>query len=83
MTAARKYTLHADDGSGEPVGPVAKWPHTAEGAIFAISRAAELSVASPIAYEVHRPDGRILARYVDGERTDLAPLPPPAQEATA
>jgi hypothetical protein len=48
------------------------WPRTLEGVITATDRAAWLSVAGG-PHEVHRPDGRMLARYVGGRRADLMP----------
>jgi hypothetical protein len=48
------------------------WPRTLEGVITATDRAAWLSVAGG-PHEVHRPDGRMIARYVLGRRDGLPP----------
>ena len=46
------------------------WPRTAEGAITAVNRAAQLSRHDgPV--ELLRPDGRMMARYERGRRADL------------
>jgi hypothetical protein len=65
-----EYTVHVDS---QP-GPVQAWPRTAggEGAIAATVYAAHLSLRGTPC-EVHRPDGRLLARYKDGRRADLPP----------
>jgi hypothetical protein len=52
--------------------PVECWPRTMEGAITATTRAARLSRGG-VPHEVHRPDGRMLARFKDGRRADLPP----------
>lgn len=48
------------------------WPWTADGqgAITATVRAAALSRGGE-PHQVHRPDGQLLARFADGQRTDL------------
>jgi hypothetical protein len=52
--------------------PVETWPRTAEGALVALDRAALLSrTGGP--HELHRPDGRMLGRWVRGRRADLPP----------
>jgi hypothetical protein len=56
-----------DDGQTEMIEG---WPRTFQGVITALSRAAWLSVAGG-PHEVHRPDGRLMARFVDGRRADL------------
>jgi hypothetical protein len=52
--------------------PVECWPRTMEGAVTATNRAAWLSRTTGQPHELHRPDGRLLARFVNGRRTDLA-----------
>jgi hypothetical protein len=74
MVAPRQYAVRRDDGTDPDGGLVETYPHTAEGAIDAINRAAKLSVTTPHPHEVYRPDGRLLARYVRGLRTDVPPL---------
>jgi hypothetical protein len=51
---------------------VEAWPRTTEGIITATTRAARLS-AKGEPHEVHRPDGRLLGRWVGGRRADLPP----------
>ena len=46
------------------------WPRTLEGVITATSRAAWLSMGHG-PHEIHLPDGRLLARFVDGRRVGL------------
>jgi hypothetical protein len=57
------------DGGGQ-TDMIEGWPRTLAGAMAALSRAAWLSVAGG-PHEVHRPDGRLMARFVDGRRADL------------
>jgi len=77
--AAKQYAVRRDDGrvpapdgtDDFDTGLVGTYPHTAEGAIDAINSAARLSKTSHEPHEVYRPDGRLLARYVNGLRTDV------------
>lgn len=79
--AAPQYAVRRDDG--RPAAPDAEvdaslvetWPHTAEGAMIAIGRAARLSASTQTPHEVYRPDGRLLARYVKGLRADVPHTP--------
>ena len=67
--------LHSDDAKpdAEPrMEWVEAWPRTMEGAIMAATRAARLSRGGE-PHEVHRPDGRMLGRWVGGRRADLPP----------
>ena len=54
---------------------VEAWPRTDDGmgVITATTRAAWLSRNGGGPHEVHRPDGRMLARYERGRRADLPP----------
>jgi len=80
--AAKQYAVRRDDGrlpapdgtDDFGAGLVGTYPHTAEGAIDAINSAARLSKSSKTPHEVYRPDGRLLARYVGGLRTDIPTL---------
>jgi hypothetical protein len=65
---AEVYPVVRDDGGQTDM--VEGWPRTLAGAMAALSRAAWLSVAGG-PHEVHRPDGRLIARFVDGKRADL------------
>jgi hypothetical protein len=68
--------LHSDPDAKPGTEPrmewVEAWPRTAEGAIMASTRAARLSRGGE-PHEVHRPDGRMLGRWVGGRRADLPP----------
>ena len=63
------YAVTDDSG-----GIVETWPKTPDGSgvITATTRACYLSRRGG-RHEVHRPDGRMLARYVGGRRADLPP----------
>lgn len=63
------YALCRDD-LGEPA-IIERYPRTPENAISATERARLLSISTLIPHEVHLPDGKLLARYVNGKRTDL------------
>jgi hypothetical protein len=64
----RIYSVVAD-GRNEPV-EMYPWTADALGVITATVRAAILSQGGT-PHEVYRPDGRLLARFADGARTDL------------
>jgi hypothetical protein len=67
------YAVVRDDNG--QTDQVEGWPWTkdGQGAITATSRAAQLSILTGTPHEVHRPDGRLLARFVAGRRADLDP----------
>jgi hypothetical protein len=77
--AAAQYSVRRDsgrlpapDGADDfDAGLVETWPRTAEGAIVAVNRAADLSVKTHDPHEVRLPDGALLCRYVEGVRADL------------
>lgn len=62
------YAIVTDDQAE----PVECWPRTMEGAVTATNRTAWYSRTTGQPHELHRPDGRLLARFVNGQRTDLA-----------
>jgi hypothetical protein len=61
-----------DPDAGPRMEWIEAWPRTSDGAIMATRRAMRLSVTGG-PHEVHRPDGRMLARFVEGRRADLPP----------
>lgn len=69
------YTVVAEisDGQAPRMEWIEGWPRTAEGLINATTRACWLSRGDRLPHEVHRPDGRMLARYESGRRADLPP----------
>ena len=73
--AAAQYSVRRDSApvgaDGLDAGLVETWPRTAEGAIVAVNRAADLSVKTHDPHEVRLPDGALLCRYVEGVRADL------------
>jgi hypothetical protein len=62
------YSLYKRGDEPELLG---QYPRTAEHAVSATERARLLSISTGVAHEVMRPDGRLLARYVNGKRADL------------
>ncbi|HXC81543.1 MAG TPA: hypothetical protein VNV62_06780 [Trebonia sp.] len=62
------YSLYKRGAEPELIG---QYPRTAEHAISATERARLLSISTLIPHEVMRPDGSLLARYVNGKRADL------------
>jgi hypothetical protein len=70
ISTSRMYQVVAD-GHPEPV-EVYPWTADALGVITATRRAAVLSLLGT-PHEVFRPDGSRLARFVEGERSDLPP----------
>jgi hypothetical protein len=60
------------DGTPPRLEWLEAWPKTAEGLIMATTRACRMSRGHD-PHEIHRPDGRMLARYENGRRADLPP----------
>ena len=68
----QSYSLCRDQ-LGEPA-IIERYTRSPEAAITATERARLLSISTEIPHEVRLPDGRLLARYVNGKRADLAKL---------
>ena len=65
------YTIACDLGLEPGASFVECWPRSVDGVITATTRAARLSMAGRPPHEVHGPDGRVIARFVRGQRADL------------